>query len=204
MGNQPSAPQGSPPVAPMAPPPVCDANCQRQKLLSGLKTTLDEKEQTKNQDPEGYQQARVAYFTALKGDEWLMAEKERIARDEISPKITEYTSQYDNLKKQQGSQKVFVNLMNSLQAQQEDDEQDLHYLKKQLQSEQDKADVLNRLTVLNTAPVPSTNYMSILLDVVLALLGLVVVYLGYKKFPVIKSYFTSSTAVTTGGKRLPH
>jgi hypothetical protein len=204
MGNQPSAPQGSPPVAPMAPPPVCDANCQRQKLLSGLKTTLDEKEQTKAQDPEGYQQARIAYYTALNGDEWLVKEKERIAKDEISPKITAYTTQYDELKKQQSSQKVFVNLMNSLQAQQAEDEQDLDYLKKQLQSEKDKADVLNRLTVLDTAPVPSTNYTPILLDVVLAVLGLIVLYLGYKKFPAIKSYFVSTPAVTTGGKRLPH
>lgn len=202
MGNQPSAPQGTTPVAPMALPPVCDANCQRQKLLSGLKTTLDEKELTQNQDPDGYQQARIAYYTALNGDEWLVKEKERIARDEISPKITAYTTQYDDLKKQEKSQKVFVNLMNSLQAQQEDDEQDLHYLKKQLQSEKDKAAVLNRLTVLGTAPVPSTNYMPILLDVVLAVLGLIVLYLGYKKFPVIKGYFMPASAVTMGGKRL--
>jgi hypothetical protein len=201
MGNQPSAPQGSPPVAPMAPPPVCDANCQRQKLLSGLKTTLDEKEQTKNQDPEGYQQARVAYYTALNGDEWLVKEKDRIAKEEISPKITQYTTQYDDLKKQQKSQKVFVNLMNSLQAQESEDQEDLHYLKKQLQTEKDKADVLNRLTVLDTAPVPTTNYMPILLDVILAVLGVVILYLLYKKFPIIKGYIMPS-AVTTGGKRL--
>lgn len=202
MGNQPSTPQGMPPVAPMAPPPVCDANCQRQKLLSGLKTTLDEKELTQNQDPEGYQQARIAYYTALNGDEWLVKEKERIARDEIGPKITAYTTQYDDLKKQEKSQKVFVNLMNSLQAQQAEDEQDLHYLKKQVQSEKDKAAVLNRLTVLNTAPIPSSNYTNILLDVVLAVLGLIVLYLGYKKFPVIKSYVMPTPAVTMGGKRL--
>lgn len=202
MGNQPSAPQGSPPVAPMAPPPVCDANCHRQKLLSGLKMTLDEKEQTKNQDPDGYQQARIAYYTALNGDEWLVKEKERIAKDEISPKITQYTTQYDELKKQEKSQKVFVNLMNSLQAQQAEDQEDLHYLKKQVEAEKDKAAVLNRLTVLDTAPVPSTNYMPILLDVLLAVLGLVVLYLGYKKFSVIKSYVMPSSAVAVGGKRL--
>ena len=203
MGNQPSAPKGSPPVAPMALPSVCDANCQRQKLLSGLKTTLDEKEQTKSQDPEGYQQARVAYFTALNGDEWLVKEKDRVAKDEISPKITEYTTQYDDLKKQQDSQKVFVNLMNSLQAQEAGDEEDLHYLKQQLQTEKDKAAVLNRLTVLDTAPIPSTNYMPIILDVVLAILGIIVLYFGYKKFNVIKGYLAPS-AVTTGGKRLPY
>lgn len=202
MGNQPSTPNGSPPVAPMAPPPVCDSNCHRQKLLSGLKTTLDEKEQTQNQDPEGYQQARIAYYTALNGDEWLVKEKERIAKDEISPKITAYTTQYDDLKKEEKSQKVFVNLMNSLQTQQVEDEQDLRFLKKQVESEKDKTDVLNRLTVLDTAPIPSPNYIFNILDGILSILGLVVLYLLYKKFSVIKSYVMPGTAVAVGGKRL--
>lgn len=204
MGNQPSAPQ-APPPQPMPLPPVCDAECQRQKLLSGLQATLTQKEQTKDSDPEGYEQARIAYYTALYGDSWLMSEKQRIAQDEISPKITSYTTQYEDLKKQQSSQQVFVNLMNALQAQETSDEQDLSYLKKQLQSEKDKADVLNRLSQLGTQPTESTNYTPILLDVALAILGLIVLYLLYTKLDVIKGYVgMSSPAVAVGGKRLRH
>jgi hypothetical protein len=198
MGNQPSAPQpSSPQPQPMPPPPVCDAACHKQKLLSGLKTNLDQKEQTKDQDPEGYEQARIAYYTALNGDGWLSKEKERIAKNEISPKITEYSKQYEDLKKQQQSQQVFVNLMNSLQTQEIEDEQDLHFLKKQVQSEKDKADVLNRLTVLGGQP--TTTYSNIILDIVLAILGLGILYMLYKKFDIIKGYFTPSAI--TGGKR---
>jgi hypothetical protein len=197
MGNQPSTSQ------PMSLPPVCDSGCQREKLVSGLKTNLDQKEQTKEQDPEGYEQARVAYNTALYGDTWLANEKQRIARDEISPKVTAYTTQYDDLKKQQSSQQVFVNLMNALQAQEDTDDKDLHFLKKQLQIEKDKADVLNRLTVLGTSPVQSSTYMPIVLDVIVAVLGLVVLYLLYTKFGVIKNYFGyGSPSVVLGGKRL--
>lgn len=200
MGNQPSTTQ---PVQPMPLPPVCDSDCQRQKLLTGLKSNLDQKETTKDQDPEGYEQARIAYNTALYGDTWLATEKQRIARDEISPRITAYTTQYDDLKKQQSSQQVFVNLMNALQAQQESDEQDLQFLKKQVQSEKDKADVLNRLTVLGTSPEQSSNYMPIILDVVLAVLGLIVLYLVYTKFSIIKGYFGYGTSgMVVGGKRL--
>ena len=203
MGNQPSTPQ-APPPQPMPLPPVCDANCQRQKLLSGLKTTLDQKEQTKDTDSEGYEQARIAYYSALYGDSWLIKEKERIAKDEISPKITSYTTQYEDLKKQQSSQQVFVNLMSALQAQETADEQDLSYLKKQFQQEKDKADVLNRLTQLGTQPVESTNYTPILLDIVLAVLGLVILYLLYTKLDVIKGYLGMSPSVVVGGKRLRH
>jgi len=199
MGNQPSGPpKPAPPVA-----PVCDAECQKQKLLSGLKTTLDLKEETKSQDPEGYEQARLAYYTALYGDGWLATEKNRIAQDEISPKITSYTNEYNDLKKQKSSQDVFVNLMNAAQAEEVNDDQDLHYLKKQIQAEKDKAHVYNRLAVLGGQPQQPSSYMPILLDVVVAVLGLIVVYLVYKKFDVIKGYFGySSPSVIMGGKRL--
>jgi hypothetical protein len=204
MGNQPSAPQ-APPPQPMPLPPVCDSNCQRQKLLSGLQTTMNQKEQTKDSDPESYEQARIAYYTALYGDSWLANEKQRIAQDEISPKITSYSTQYEDLKKQQSSQQVFVNLMNALQTQEVGDEKDLDYLKKQLQSEKDKADVLNRLSVLGTQPTDSTNYTPIILDVVLAVLGLLILYLLYTKIDVIKGYLgMSSPSVVVGGKRLRH
>ena len=199
MGNQPSTTQ---PTQPMPLPPVCDSNCQRQKLLTGLKSSLDQKEQTKTQDPEGYEQARIAYNTALYGDTWLATEKQRIANEEVSPKITSYTSQYDELKKKQSSQQVFVNVMNGLQAQEASDEQDLHDIKKQVQAEKDKADVLNRLTVLGGSSTPSTDYMPIILDVVVAVLGLIVLYLLYTKFGVIKGYFGYGTSTEfVGGKR---
>lgn len=207
MGNQPSAPAPSssapPQLAPPPLPPVCDAPCQRQKLLTGLKATLDQKEQTQSQDPEGYEQARIAYYTALNGDGWLAQEKQRIAQDEISPKITGYTNQYNELKNKQSTQQVFVNLMGALEADQAGDEKDLEYLKKQVQEEKDRAAVLNRLAVLGGSSSPS--YAPIILDVVLALLGLGIVYMLYTKFSIIKGYFGySEPAMNIGGKRASH
>lgn len=198
MGNQPSAIPT--PAAPL--PPVCDADCQKQRLLTGLKTTMDLKAQTQEQDPGGYEQARIAYYTALYGDSWLVQEKNRISQEEISPVITSYADQYNNLKDQQSSQKVFVGLMSAIQAEEVSDEQDLHHLKKQYQAERDKANVLNRLAVLGSGPVQSSSYMPIILDIIIAILGLTVVYLLYTKFSVIKGYFTPS--VNVGGKRLPY
>lgn len=204
MGNQPSAPQASSQPPPQVIPPVCDAECQRQKLLSGLKTTLDLKEQTKDQDPEGYEQARISYYTALYGDGWLAKEKSRIAKDEISPKITSYTDQYNNLKKQQANQQVFVNLMKAVEGEQLSDEKDLKFLKKQVQAEKDKANVLNRLTDLGGQPTKSS-YMPIILDIVLAILGLGILYLTYTKLDIIKGYFGySNPSMVMGGKRLRH
>ncbi len=208
MGNQPSAPTASPQekaqFVPPPPPPVCDADCQRQKKLAGLKTTLDQKTLTKATDPEGYEQARIAYFTELNGQGWLAQEKDRIAKDEVSPKVTDYTNQYEQLKSQQKNQQVFLSMMDALKAEEAQDETDLAYLEKKANQEKDQADVLNRLAILNQGqtPVSTTNYWPIILQVAIVILGLFVVYLGYTKFSTIKSYFVNpAPSVIVGGKK---
>ena len=210
MGNQPSAP--SPPQStssnvPPVVPPVCDADCQRQKQLSGLKAILDQKTLTKDTDPEGYEQARIAYYTLLNGQGWLAKEKERIAKDEIKPIVSTFTSQYNDLKSQQKNQGVFVSLMSSLQEEEHGDQEELHFLNKQIEKEEDKVNVMNRLAVLGSPQQsePIISYMPIIVDVGLSILGLAILYLVYTKFDKIKSYFGYSTPVVPmGGKRVLH
>jgi hypothetical protein len=208
MGNQQSAPPPTaPPTPPTPPPPVCGSDCQKQKQLDGLKLTLDQKEETQSTDPEGYEQARIAYYTALNGQGWLAEEQNRIANDEVSPIVTEYTNQFNSLNGQIKTNQVFANLASSLQAEQKEDEGDLRFLKKQFQKEKDQADILDRLTVLTNSPsqTSSSNYLPMLADLGIVFLGLFVVYMLYTKFSVIKGYFVSQPAgVPIGGKRLPH
>lgn len=213
MGNQQSSPPPPPPSAPPAapappppppPPPVCDSACQRQKQLDGLKLTLDQKEETQDTDPEGYEQARIAYYTALNGQGWLTEEQNRIASDEVEPVIGGYTTQYNSLNSQLKTNQVFTNLASSIQSEQKEDEEDLRFLKKQFQKEKDQANVLNRLTTL-TGSTNQTNYLPILADVGIVFLALFVLYMVYSKFSVIAGYFVSQpTAVPIGGKRLLH
>lgn len=213
MGNQQSSPPPPPPSTPPAPPapppppppPVCDAACQRQKQLDGLKLTLDQKEETQDTDPEGYEQARIAYYTALNGQGWLTEEQNRIAQDEIEPVLSNYTTQYNSLNNQIKTNKVFTNLAASLQTEQKEDENDLQFLKKQFQKEKDQADVLNRLTsITNSASqTGSSNLLPILADFGIVILGLFVIYMIYSKFSIIKGWFVSQPTVPMGGKRLP-
>lgn len=213
MGNQQSSPSPPPPSTPPAPPaapppppppPVCDSNCQRQKQLDGLKLTLDQKEETQNTDPEGYEQARIAYYTALNGQGWLTEEQNRIAKDEVEPIVANYTNQFNSLNTQISTNKVFSNLASSIQNDQKEDEEDVRFLKKQFQKEKDQADVLNRLTTLANAPHQS-NSLSILVDIAIVILALFTIYMIYSKFSVLRGYFVSqATPVPLGGKRLPH
>ena len=196
MGNQPSAPSPPPPT-PNTPPPVCDANCQRQKKLDGLKAALDAKTATKNTDPEGYEQARIAYMTELNGQGWLATEKQNIAKNEIEPVLSSYQNKYQSLKNDTKNQGVFVNLMNMLKSDESRNEEDLKVLTKKERSEADRADTLNRLTELNSSSAPRQSYLPILVDIALVLLAIFIAYTAYKKFST-----PSEPTVMTAGKRL--
>jgi len=204
MGNVPSN-QPPPP-----PPPVCDSECQNQQMLAGLKTAMDQAEATKDTNPEGYEQARIAYYTKLKGQGWLAEETKRIADREIKPVVMKYTDTFNSLTSQKKSQSIFVNLVNAFKQEETENKEDLRFLDKEFAKESDTANVLNRLAVLNqgtSAPTStihgffSTVYI---LYAAIAVLGFAVIYLLYSKFGAIKSYFGYQEPTILGGKRLPH
>jgi len=201
MGNQTSAPappQATPMATPMAIPPLpppCDLECQKQKDLALLKTALDTADENKEQDPAGYEKARIAYYTLLNGQGWLQSEKQRIAKDDVEPLVKSYTTKYNSLKSEQQSQKVFVNLQSVLKTQEESDLADNSFFKKQLEKEQSQTDVVNRLSSLQPGSTSSViSYVPILIDFVMFVLALAVVYLVVTKFSNLQSLFGMSAA----------
>jgi hypothetical protein len=197
MGNQPSAPApSSPPQPPLAPPPLpppCDLDCQKQKQLALLKSALDQEEE----GTDGYERARIAYYTLLNGQGWLNTEKQRIATQVVEPVLKQYKTNFDALKGEKKSQAMFTNLSNMLKSQEEADQSTNAFLKKEMVSEKDRADVLNRLNQLNAGtpesqPAP-TSYIPMLVDLLVALLAIGVLYFGYTKLDVIKQRFGSTS-----------
>jgi tetrahydromethanopterin S-methyltransferase subunit F len=155
-----------------------------------LKAAFDKAALTKDEDPEGYRKARIAYFTLLNGQGWLQGEKQRIAEKDVAPVLKEYTATYNSLKGEQQSQSMFAKLANMFTSQPNDN----MYADKL----KTKADVLNRMNELNagtpvTQPTPSSGYLGIIIDGIIALLLVIVLYLAYKRFG--SSGSTSSPAV---------
>jgi len=198
MGNQPSAPAPSAPSQPIAPPPLpppCDLNCQKQKQLALLKSAMDQEEE----GTETYEKARIAYYTLLNGQGWLNTEKQRIATEVVEPVLKEYTTNYDALKSEKKSQAIFTNLSNMLTSQEDADQSTNVFLKKEMTSEKDRADVLNRLNELNAGTPAPTSYIPMLVDIFIALLAIGVLYFGYTKLDAIQQLFgfTSVSTMTT-------
>jgi hypothetical protein len=191
MGNQQSSPSPPatppPPVSPPPPPlpPPCDLECQKQKKLVTLKQDLDSKDPEK--DPEGYEKARIAYYTLLNGPGWLMQEKHRIAKEEVEPVTASYQQQYDALNGEKQTQSIFTNLSTALKAQEQSDQASNDFLNKQLQTEKDKAQTLDRMVDLGGSPT-SYSWVSWVIDIIITLLA---IFVGYKVY----SRFFASTSV---------
>lgn len=199
MGNQPSAPQTptSTPTPTPQPAPVCDSECQKQKKIAGLKTTLDQKAETRDSDPNGYEQARIAYYTAVNGPGWLQKEKDRIAKKEIEPSISAYVNRYNELTKQNESNKTFVSMANAIKYQEATDEEETNFLNKQFQKLKDKQLVLDRLQVLNQPVIKPYTIYSGWTTLVYILIAILVIYIGYKIFTKPKT----APAPVSAGKR---
>jgi hypothetical protein len=190
MGNQPSSP-APPPNSPPPPPVVelCDLECQRQKTLALLKLALDNT--NKESEPEKYEQARIAYYTELNGSAWLEKDKERRAREELKPILTDFNTKYKELTDFKNSNKAFLNLSSVLTTQLKNDEEDNSYLNKQYNKEKSLTETLLRKNQLISTPPPSTT--SWLYTVVFWFLVIMVLWLVYTKFDRIKSMSILST-----------
>jgi hypothetical protein len=196
--------------------PACDSACQRQKQLDGLKTALDEATATRSEDPEKYKQARLAYYTLLNGQGWLQKEKDQIAKREIEPVLSKYSTKYKALKEEKNQQQTISGLATRMLDKQNEEQDELNFLNKNLKDSNTQKDILNRTTELGT-PSPYSTSILYLLYAVMGLLAFIVLYLLYTKRYVLMSYiykpqptsiFTSTGPVAptgptgpTGGKK---
>lgn len=163
--------------------PTCDSECMKGKTLAGLKAQM---ESSKN--PADREQARLAYFTTLNGQDWLQKEKERIAKEELEPMLVDYRNKFNALKQQQKTQSMFVTLMNQ-------NVSDSHFVDEKLKRQESNTGALVRLNELT----PTQAYFSFfpfLLDILLVILGLTFVYLVYSK---IRRFVSSPSVVEPVG-----
>lgn len=202
MGNQASAPSSQPSGTISSPPsqalpPTCDLPCQRQRQLDGLQSALDTATLNKNAEPEAYEQARVAYYTLLNGQGWLTGEKDRIAKQEIEPILTDLNNQFKGLQDKKKQQAVYVNLSSALSAQDKETRDEVKFLNTSIAKEIASTDVLNRLTQLKTVPEAPQESLFYLLYIIVALLMVYTVYLFFSK---VASRLMPSQP-TVGGKK---
>ena len=173
-----------------SPPPVCDAACQKQKQLNGLYTAMVQAEG----NPEAYEKARIAYYTLKDGQDWLVDEKERIAKQEVVPVLQRYTARFDQLKDQLQQTSHLADLTSYLKSQEVGDEEEARFLTRQIRSERDKAGASARATQLESSNTTWYTWLPYILDVLIALASVFIFYQFFVagKLQKILGYFRPS------------
>lgn len=65
----------------------------KEKQLENAFKDMQTAENVRDVDPQGYQNARIRYYTLLKGETWRDQEKERLSKAEIEPIVNRYSTQ---------------------------------------------------------------------------------------------------------------
>jgi len=93
---------------------VVNGQIDAQTKLNNAFKTLQDAENVRDQAPDAYEHARVAYYTLLKGDSWVNEERNRIAQTEAQPVVNDYVNRYTAASNQSAQTRSTINLVNSV------------------------------------------------------------------------------------------
>jgi hypothetical protein len=93
---------------------IIDEKIGKGKRIKDAFARLQDAENARDNAPDAYQQARILYYTLVKGDSWVEEEKKRIARVEVYPAIAQYRASEQKATKDFDAQRKTVDIVNGL------------------------------------------------------------------------------------------
>lgn len=91
-----------------------DGKISKNDKLNTAFRSMQDAENARDTAPDAYQQAKVAYYTLLKGDTWVNEEKNRVANAEAQPVINNLIDKYKNLQYTRSRQQAVIDSMNNV------------------------------------------------------------------------------------------
>jgi hypothetical protein len=177
---------------------------QEEMLLAKALQTFQIAARKKEEDPEGFEAARMRYYSLKNGPSWTAQEQKRIEGDKIDPVIAKFRDMYESLSSEQDVQKAYTDSVSTIRDKQQDltdnAEKRVSFFGKLIETEKQKKGAFDRMVEL-TSRSPAGNSaipqdvplvvkyfssypasFSTILDVVLAVIILFVLYLGLRKY----------------------
>ncbi len=93
---------------------ILDEKIGKSKKMKDAFARLQDAENARDKAPDAYQQARTMYYTLLKGDSWKDEEKNRIAKAEVDPIITQYRRSKEVVSNEFDAQRKTIDVVNGL------------------------------------------------------------------------------------------
>jgi hypothetical protein len=75
---------------------------------------LQAAEEVRDQSPDAYEKARIAYYTLTKGDSWLNDEQKRVANTDAQPIVDNYLNAYSNIVSLKDQQQQTIDAVNGV------------------------------------------------------------------------------------------
>ncbi len=93
---------------------VAYGNIDRSQKIADAFRDLQAAENARDQSPEAYRVARTAYYTLVKGSQWINEERERVAQAEVEPEVQRYRDSVQALTNQTAEQKKVLDVVNGV------------------------------------------------------------------------------------------
>lgn len=93
---------------------VVYANIDKQQKIDDAFKDLQKAENARDQSPEAYQAARTAYYTLIKGAQWLNEERQRIANAEVLPEVKKYQDAVTAVNVRTQEQQKTIDIVNGI------------------------------------------------------------------------------------------
>ena len=94
--------------------PVTFSKVDKQRRIADAFKQLQTAENVRDESPQAYQDARIRYYTLLKGEDWIDEEKNRIMGAEVVPKITQYMNSYEDMNTRITQQQQTLDVVNNV------------------------------------------------------------------------------------------
>lgn len=157
--------------------PVVYAKIDKKRNLDVAFKALQDAENVRDQSPQAYQDARMRYYTLLKGEDWKTEESNRIAKSEVVPIMSAYQQKVNDIQNQSSQQKRTIEIIQSVKDNILSAKDDMAYSVKTFQKQIDA--LKNQIQVERHAAVKedttSWNYLDLALNILIffILLGLI-------------------------------
>jgi hypothetical protein len=166
---------------------VVYGNIDKQKKIEDAFKDLQAAENVRDQSPSAYQAARTAYYTLVKGPEWINEERTRIGAAEVAPEVQKYRQAVDAVNIRTQEQQKTIDVVNGIKDKVLSLKDDFKYSVNTFSDQMEKVKIQLNMTNRSREQEKDTtwDWVNLILNVLL------VAVLVYAVYTFVRRYFIS-------------
>jgi hypothetical protein len=178
---------------------VVYGNIDKQQKINDAFKDLQKAENVRDQSPSAYQSARTAYYTLVKGAEWINEERQRVSASEVAPEVQKYRDSVAAVNLRTQEQQKTIDVVNGIKDKVLSLKDDFKYSVNTFTDQIEKVKV--QLNIENRSREKERDDTWSWVD--FGLNVLLVIVLLYAVYTFVRRYFMSREAVPTTTIRIP-